>query len=349
MSDEPFDFDLVELESDETLFNEPLKEQVDALLSIPLSIVDYRLLFVNSPPRSERTKFSQLGRWIRGALGYGLRDASCTGICGYEVAEESEKLCEQPSCAYARGFLALGTREGSPAPYRISPSVFDQPEDGGRWFRLTLFGALSEDHLYWLWGVQRATRKGIGTLGVALLDTAIDGLSSQELWQISRMTFPVLPQVKSLSDLIQVNDPHARSGRLTVTFTTPLETKSNFTSQEEQLDRQYTPSLYDLILLIVRRLEALCETYLFPIDQIVDYKPITRSSIKFLTEGSQIYRSACKIEKGKRGVMTVTGPVTYKLSSDHDRLLIILKLIRVGEYIGIGRGVVEGRGSFSAT
>lgn len=349
MSDISFDFDQVSLDPDANELERSREEQVAPIFNLPLSVVDYRIIPLLGSPHRDEIKFSQLGRWIRGALGYGLREASCTGLCGYEVLESSEKSCEQPSCAYARGFLALGTTEGSPAPYRLSPSSLDHPEDPGRWFRLTLFGALSEDHLYWLWGVQRAARKGLGRLGHGLLDTAIDHVNAQELWALSGSTFPVLPQVKTLNELIPLQPKTGLYERLTVTFSTPLETKSAFTTQGEQSERSSVPSLYDLILLIVRRLEALCETYLWPIEPTLRYAPLSRSVMRALTEGSRVYRSACRIERGKRGILTVIGPITYDLPSRPDQRSLIIQLVRAGAYVGVGRGVVEGRGAIDTT
>ena len=186
--------------------------KIDKLTMLSLSQVEYRAVDYHDTDRrvqgtsknTHRRRGFSWGRWVRGALGYALRDVSCTGMCGALTPNDlpTTKTCVEPSCAYARGFLGLGTSEDSPAAYRLSPSTDPSKIEH---FRLTLFGALAEDHLLWIWGVQRALRRGLGKDQTPyLLCKATDTLSAEMIWDLDGMTFPVLPSVMTLAEAVKL-------------------------------------------------------------------------------------------------------------------------------------------------
>lgn len=292
----------------------------------------------------------QLGRWIRGALGYSLRDVSCVGLCDQESVDCSEdKACFEPSCAYARGFLGLGTSQEAPAPFRIKPLQRASRDEPSFVFTLSLFGALSEDHLLWLWGLQRAARRGLGSEGLKyLLTSATDEVDGELLWSLDYSTFPCLPQVAHLHLLVPASDL-SRFKKLTLSFQTPLETKKAL--GEGSGTFPHAPSLKSLITLIVRRLDALAEAYLYPLEPEEDDRRLTQRELEWLVDGSSIYRADWRHvdEKTGRGVPRWRGHLTYNLPDDVDRKKFIYELINAGSLIGVGRGGVEGLGAYTCS
>ena len=300
------------------------------------------------PPPQSKASLIQIGRWLRGALGYGLREVTCVGLCSQEQTEGSEdKSCFEPSCAYARGFLALGTDQGAPAPFRFTPTPASHRDDPTLTLTLSLFGALSEDHLLWLWALQRSARRGLGPNELRyLLTSAVDTVDQELIWSLAYSTFPILPQVAELASLLPPR-PRSKCQRLTLSFVTPLETKKSLGEGSGAYPQ--APSLNTLINLIVRRLEALAETYLYPIESEEPAPRLTRRALEWLTEGTSTYRAnwrASSVNKG-RGEPRWTGLLTYELPSDPERIQLMADLIHAGSIIGIGRGGVEGLGSYS--
>ena len=334
-----------------------LHHKITILSQLPLSQVRYSLspLIDQSETTASLPKYFGLGRYLRGALGYELRMISCVGLCDLDF---EHKQCTEPACAYARGFLGLGTSDASPAAYRLHPVVNTNRElieIGGAEFTLSLFGALSEDHFYWLQGIQRAVRRGLGKeKRMFILAQAIDCLSGEELWNIAEHTFPTLPVVRTLKELIQ--DEHISQKtpkQLTIQFTSPFESNKQISFKHSKHKKYYQLELYDLLNLIIRRLEQLIETYLLPIEPDLLYHRFNIKEIRQLAESGCIRHSELsKLSKQsqqeiKRGVPRYTGRITYKLDPKNELSPFVVELLRLGQYIGIGRGTVEGRGSYN--
>jgi len=298
----------------------------------------------------------QLGTYIRGALGYGLREISCVSLCeGGPTGRH--KGCSEPACPYARGFLALGTEQGAPAPYRIACRALpDQRFE----VSITLFGALAEDLLYWIWGLQRALSRGLGQRQQRYqLIKAIDASSGAVLWDLEGSTFPQLPQVSSLGELSATRFTKLMSAyrrgrrRLTSTLLSPLETKLSLASE----GAQPIISLELLLRLIVRRAEQLFETYCLPIEPLDDVERITRSELSECVAGAVLHRADLKRLSNKalsrkdksRPVSRCLGSFTYLLSDHEERSALLLELLSFSEILGVGRAVVEGRGALSYT
>ena len=294
---------------------------------------------------------------LRGALGYALREVTCVGLC--EGGPQSdEKKCQEPSCPYSRGFLALGTAPDAPSPYRLCLSPLSCGP-GELHVRVALFGPLSDDHLYWLWGLQRALQRPLKQWGEPHQLLCATDLNSQEsLWDLRWNTFPSLPKIIPLAQAVEERThtliSQARNS-ITLHFLSPLELKKELPSEVFKGRTRLMLSLEDIPLLIVRRAERLYETYLLPIEPDEGYQRTSRHDVKTIAhttslkhieiiERSSQYRGIKSVRKHSR--RQYIGACTYILPPDLEQRRMLLTLLSLGELIGIGVGVVEGNGTY---
>lgn len=333
-----------------------IQKLINEYLTLPLLLREFEIHERKSLHKSLPHEGLWL-RWVRGGLGYSLKEFSCIGRCEFPLKLNAKHNCQVTECSFAQGFLNSFAPTSSPAPYRLSLStprlLVKRAQKVNRYhFTLTLFGQSIDEFEVWRLAVQRALLIGLGkNYESYLVDRVIDPLEQKILWSVNpfdtgqyteKVTKKTIP---TLAHFLEKTSNFAYIPKqVQVTFLTAIETKLL-----DSLDRQSTLSisLEQLILLIVRRLKSLNEIYNKEFKIGDNSLVISREMMKHLCQGSRVKRARLKRRPIARrgGPIRIIGNIVYALPASKESTLLIAKILHIGQLIGIGRGTIEGRGS----
>ena len=205
-------------------------------------------------------------RWIRGGLGYSLKELSCIGRCEHPLKLNAKYGCQVTGCSFAQDFLNSFAPTSSPTPYRLSllTPKLNVKRVGAvhrHSFTLTLFGQSIEHFTVWHLAVQRTLLVGLGKNQESyLIDRVIDSFTQKTLWSVHPLDprpQSGLPNKKTPPTLAHFLEKNSSLGyiprQVQVTFLTAVETKLL-----DSIDRNapLSISLEHLILLNTRNTEA---------------------------------------------------------------------------------------------
>ncbi len=298
-------------------------------------------------------------RWLRGGLGFSLKEFSCLGLCDSPLVFHTKSPCHVATCVYSNGFLNTFNPSSSPTAYRFAlsaPKLVVRQNKSSQYqdFIFTLFGPHVKEANLWFLAIKRTLLIGIGKNKDSYIITKlIDQFNKKEIWS-SNLNYgdnQLENKLHCTDDMTLTSflDKDSALGydpkQVQIIFITPLETKL---CETRTRNGPIYLNLEDILLLIIRRLTALYDSYGIKNSNQVTRPHISRQMIQNLCFGTRL--KVANLEKrpaARRGGPTrLIGKLIFSLPASYESLHAIRKILRIGQLIGIGRGTIEGRGTY---